>query len=96
MDNIEPFSGDWSCGGKGHRNSSCCCEACQGKFSKQTLPESNVCVVTLVLQVAYKDKEVPVLSIEEALKREGRVSRLSWEEVANLSIFLDCFTWAGG
>ena len=53
-------------------------------------------MVTLVLQVEYKDKEVPVLSIEEALKREGRVSRLSWEEVANLSIFLDCFTWAGG
>ena len=64
-------------------------------------PRNRLClsrtyVVTLVLQVAYKDKEVPVLSIEEALKREGRVSRLSWEEVAHLSIFLDRFTWSGG
>ena len=40
--------------------------------------------VTLLLQVAYKDKEVPVLSIEDALKREGRVSRLGWEEVAHI------------
>ena len=31
--------------------------------------------------MSYKDKEAPVLSIEEALKREGRVSRLKWEEV---------------
>ena len=35
----------------------------------------------MLLQVAYKDKEVPVLSIEDALKREGRASRLGWEEV---------------
>ena len=40
--------------------------------------------VTLLLQVAYKDKEVPVLSIEDALKREGRVSKLGWEEVAHI------------
>ena len=33
-----------------------------------------------------------MLSIEEALKKEGRVSRLSWEEVAYFSIFMDHFT----
>ena len=51
-------------------------------------PRNRLClsqtyVVTLLLQVGYKDKEVPVLSIEEAVKKEGRVSRLSWEEVAH-------------
>ena len=41
-------------------------------------------VMNLLVKVTYKDKEVPVLSIEEALKREGRVSRLAgWEEVAS-------------
>ena len=40
-------------------------------------------MLTFLVKVTYKDKEVPVLSIEEALKREGRVSRLSWEEVAS-------------
>ena len=38
--------------------------------------------------MSYKDKEAPVLSIEEALKREGRVSRLKWEEVGD-----NCFSW---
>ena len=33
-----------------------------------------------------------MLSIEEALKKEGRVSRLNWEEVAYFYIFMDHFT----
>ena len=38
----------------------------------------------MLLQVAYKEKEVPVLTIEDALKREGRVSKLGWEEVKQI------------
>ena len=41
----------------------------------------------MLVQVAYKEKEVPVLTIEDALKREGRVSRLGWEEVKKNLIF---------
>ena len=44
----------------------------------------------MLLQVAYKEKEVPVLTIEDALKREGRVSKLGWEEVKKSS---PSFTW---
>ena len=40
----------------------------------------------MLLQVAYKEKEVPVLTIEDALKREGRVSKLGWEEVKKLNL----------
>ena len=41
----------------------------------------------MLLQVAYKEKEVPVLTIEDALKREGRVSKLGWEEVKKIFSF---------